>query len=65
MAKSTQPRSSRPAPAPGTEDREVQSFFDSLGRSLTAGAEASTYTLRRDDLGDLKLHVAIMRGDER
>ena len=146
MAKSTHTGSVRPAPTPGTEDREVQGFLDKLGRSLTAGdartvatmwavpayvigdngsqvvnskeeveqffsgakeqynkrgitdtraevfglewvtervaivdvrwpyldargeevgGEASTYTLRRDDAGDLKLHIAIMRGEER
>jgi hypothetical protein len=26
------------------------------------GEESSTYTLRTDDTGELKLHVAVMRG---
>jgi hypothetical protein len=145
MTKSTRAGSTRPAPTPGTEDREVQTFFDNFGRSLTAGdartvakmwavpayvigdngaqdvstrdeveqfftgakeqynkrgitdtraeifglewvtdrivvadvrwpyldergeekgSEASTYTLRRDDNGELKLHVALMRGED-
>lgn len=29
------------------------------------GAESSSYTLRRDDNGELKLHVALMHGEER
>ena len=145
MAKSTRAGSMRPAPTLGTEDREVQTFFDEFGRAVTAGdaraiatmwavpayvigdngalvvstraeveqffagakeqynkrgitdtraeifglewvteriviadvrwpyldergeekgGEASTYTLRRDDNGALKLHIALMRGEE-
>lgn len=35
-------------------------YLDESGKEV--GEEASTYTLRRDDAGDLKLHVALMRG---
>lgn len=35
-------------------------YLDERGKEV--GEEASTYTLRRDDAGDLKLHVALMRG---
>lgn len=37
-------------------------YLDEQGREI--GAEASTYTLCRDDRGDLKLRVATMRGVE-
>lgn len=35
-------------------------YLDSRGNEM--GEEASTYILRRDDAGDLKLHLALMRG---
>jgi hypothetical protein len=35
-------------------------YLDASGNEI--GAEASTYTLRRDDSGKLKMHVALMRG---
>jgi len=35
-------------------------YLDARGNQM--GEEASTYTLRRDDAGNLKLHVALMRG---
>jgi hypothetical protein len=35
-------------------------YLDSRGNEM--GEEASTYILKRDDAGDLKLHVALMRG---
>lgn len=35
-------------------------YLDERGNEK--GEESSTYTLRRDDLGDLKLHIALMRG---
>ena len=34
------------------------------GRGDEKGEEASTYVLRRDDNGELKLHVALMRGEQ-
>jgi ketosteroid isomerase-like protein len=37
-------------------------YLDAKGKEV--GAEASTYTLRRDDQGELKLHVAVMHGIE-
>jgi hypothetical protein len=43
-------------------DGGVQTFFDQFARPLTAGAESSAYILRRDDTGDLKLQVVVMRG---
>lgn len=36
-------------------------YLDSSGRER--GEESSTYILRRDDQGDLKLHAAVMRGE--
>jgi len=36
-------------------------YLDSRGRER--GEESSTYILRRDDQGDLKLHAAVMRGE--
>lgn len=36
-------------------------YLDEHG--MEKGAEVSTYTLRRDDEGELKLHVALMRGE--
>jgi hypothetical protein len=36
-------------------------YLDERGNEK--GEESSTYTLRRDDLGDLKLHIALMRGE--
>ena len=35
-------------------------YLDSRGNEM--GEEASTYILKRDGAGDLKLHVALMRG---
>ena len=35
------------------------------GRGAERGAETSTYTLRRDDAGTLKLQAAVMHGEER
>ena len=32
-------------------------------RGKEKGEESSTYTLRRDDFGDLRLHMALMRGE--
>lgn len=32
-------------------------------RGAEKGEESSTYTFRRDDLGDLKLHIALMRAE--
>jgi len=37
-------------------------YLDAAGQEV--GAEASQYTLRRDDADDLKLRVAVMRGVE-
>ncbi|MGH7710710.1 MAG: DUF6841 family protein [Gemmatimonadaceae bacterium] len=37
-------------------------YLDARGEEK--GGEASTYTLRRDDNGELKLHIALMRGEE-
>jgi len=34
------------------------------GRGDEQGEEASTYVLRRDDKGELKVHVALMRGEQ-
>lgn len=145
MTKATRPASLRPPPTSSSEDQDVQSFLDRLGRLLTAGdaktlatmwavpayvlgdtmtqavstrggvekfftgakeeynkrgivdtrpdvfglewitdrlvvvdvrwpyvdgrgneigEEASTYVLRRDDNGELKLHIALMRGEQ-
>lgn len=38
-------------------------YLDTKGEEV--GAESSTYTLKRDDQGELKLHVAVMHGVER
>jgi ketosteroid isomerase-like protein len=38
-------------------------YIDAAGREI--GEESSTYTLRRDDAGELKLVVALMRGEKR
>ncbi|HJU72829.1 MAG TPA: hypothetical protein VJ717_03715 [Gemmatimonadaceae bacterium] len=38
-------------------------YLDAHGNEV--GGESSTYTLRRDDAGQLKLHIALMRGEER